>query len=88
MDVIGHQAKSVNPVAKADYSLGQEVIEDLAVAGGEEHILAGIAAKQDVIEAPGKVKTGFASHGENIGEIGLSCNIPSLTQLHTGDRND
>ena len=63
MQVIGHQTKGVDPVPEAVYPIGQQRIEEVPVAGSQEHILACVAAQNDVVQTAGDVQPWFAGHG-------------------------
>lgn len=63
VQVIGHQAEGMNPVAEADNAFRKQVVEILSVVTGEEHILPSIAAQNDVVQTTGNMQSGFASHG-------------------------
>jgi hypothetical protein len=62
MDVVGHQAESVDTAAEfLDYSLHKE-IKHVPVAILEEDVLLGVTAQDDVVESAGVVYALFACH--------------------------
>ena len=72
--MICHQAEGVNPVAEARHAFRHEFIEAIPVLWREEDVLVGVAAQDDVIEAAGDVKAGFAGHVNSIDWRGQLCN--------------
>ncbi|MNC84619.1 hypothetical protein D3C83_01770 [compost metagenome] len=62
VQMIGHQAEGVDPVAVTLDPFSEEFVEALPVFLLEENVLARIAAQDNVIEATGHVEARFASH--------------------------
>jgi hypothetical protein len=62
VQVIGHQAKGVHPVAKAAHPFGKQLVEEVPVAGSKEHILPSVTAEDDVVQTAGNVKSRLAGH--------------------------
>jgi len=62
MQVIGHQAEGVNSVTETLHAFGEQIIEVPSICVSQEHVLARIAAQDDVVQTTGGMKSGFASH--------------------------
>jgi hypothetical protein len=63
VQVIRHQAESMNSVAKSDCAFLQKEKKAIAIAVGGEDGLPAVAAQHDVVESAGKMDAGFACHG-------------------------
>jgi len=63
VEVIGHQAEGVDPVAETYDTFGEQSVEEMPVARGEEHILLGVSTQDYVVQTTRDVQSGFASHG-------------------------
>jgi len=74
VQVIGHQAEGVYPVAETRDTLGHELIEAAAIFRGKEDVLPGVAAQDDVVEAAGDVQARLAGHAGRLTEWRLLCN--------------
>ena len=66
MDMIGHEAEGMDPIAEAAHAFGEQLIERATVLGGEEDVLPGVAAQDHVVEGAGDVQAGFAGHLERM----------------------
>ena len=62
VEMIGHQAEGVHPIAESGYAFGEQFIEVASITGREEHVLPGVAAQDDVVQTAGDMETGFTSH--------------------------
>ena len=74
VQVIGHQAKGMDPIAEAGNAFLDQFVEPRTVSSAEENILTGITAQDDVVEASRHVQAGFASHATIIAERRELCN--------------
>jgi hypothetical protein len=63
MDMVGHQTKSMNAVAKLFVSFLKQMIKILLVLVFKEDILPGIPPEQDVVYGPRVEKAWFPCHG-------------------------
>jgi len=69
VDVVGHQAESVDAATELlDDSLQKE-IKPVPVAILKEDILLCVAAQDDVVECAGEVYALFAGHGEVVQDL-------------------
>jgi hypothetical protein len=69
MDVVGHQAESMDAATEfLDDSLQKE-IKPVPVAILEEDVLLGVAAQDYVVECAGEVYALFASHEEVVRDL-------------------
>lgn len=55
--------KSVDAITESAGSFLEQHVEPVAIFLGEEHGLAAIAAKDDVVKPAGKVNAWFSCHG-------------------------
>ena len=62
VNMIGHEAEGMDPIAEAAHAFGEQVVELGAVLGCEEDVLPGVAPQDHVVERAGDVKAGFAGH--------------------------
>ena len=74
VQMIGHQAEGMNPVAESTHTILDQFIEPRAVFSAEEDVLTGVPAQDDMVEAAGHVQAGFASHVVMIVERRALCN--------------
>ena len=79
MDMIGHQAKSMNAVLISFKTLMQQEIKTTAVIAGKKDILPAIAAKHDMIKSTGIMYARFTSHTNQV--IRQNVKISSLTRF-------
>ncbi|BCR06012.1 hypothetical protein DESUT3_30810 [Desulfuromonas versatilis] len=63
VQVVAHQAKGMDPMAKPFGPLLQEEVEATAVRLVEKDFLARIASEYDMIDSAGKMNTRFSRHG-------------------------
>ena len=62
VEVIGHQAEGVDPVAETYDTFGEQSVEKAPIARGKEHVLLRVTAQDYVVQTARNVKSGFASH--------------------------
>jgi hypothetical protein len=55
VDMIGHEAESVNAVAESAGSFLEQKVETVTVVVGKEDGLAGVTPKNDMVESAGKM---------------------------------
>ena len=60
--MIGHQPEGMHPLTEALHVFGEKDVERRPVGGIEKHVLPRITAQDDVVQATGDVKSGFAGH--------------------------
>lgn len=66
--MIGHAAEGMDPTVEALHPFLKKEVKSVAVGIIEKDRISGIAAKDDVIESTGIMKTGFARHVESLAE--------------------
>jgi hypothetical protein len=80
MDVIGHEAISIDPYAKFSLVLSETFEVSLIISVISKGLLPLVAAHNDVVEQPGRMYSRTTSHeGCNIRAVGRLSRIESLT---------
>jgi hypothetical protein len=64
MNVVGHEAEGVNPIAKAEGPFLKQEVETTVVSVGQKNILPTVAPEDNMIKSTRKVDAWFACHGE------------------------
>ena len=64
MDMVGHEAEGVNPVAKAESPFLKQEVKAAVVSVGQKNILPAVAPEDNMIKSTRKVDAWFACHGE------------------------
>jgi hypothetical protein len=67
MHMVAHQAKSMNKVAEARYTVSEQRAKEGAVSRGEENVLLGVTTQDDEIQGAGDVKAGLAGRDDGHG---------------------
>ena len=76
MDVVGHQAKTVDAAAVLFYDILEKMVEPEPVAVIEENRLPGVTAKNNMVDCAGKMDARFTCHDHVI--------IESMSSLGSG----
>jgi hypothetical protein len=76
MDVVGHEAKAVDAATELLHSILKKQVEAVPVTFIEENRISGIAAKDNMVDGAGIMKTGFTGHA---GIMAINVRKSSLT---------
>jgi hypothetical protein len=84
MDMVSHEAKSVNPIAKPVGPFLKQEVETTAVSVGQKYVLPAVASEDNVIKSTRLMDAWFPCHaGKYIFRI-LTCQHGSLTPFLPG----
>jgi hypothetical protein len=62
--MVGHEAKGVNPIAKAESTFLKQEVKTTVVGVGQKNILPTVAPEDNMIKSTRKMDAWFACHGE------------------------
>jgi len=80
MDMVGHQAKSVDPAAEFFHDVLEKMVETEPVEVVEENRLSGVTTEDNMVDCTGKMDARFTCHDHIIRENGRKSSLtPNMT---------
>jgi hypothetical protein len=78
MDMVGHQAKSVDAAAELFHDVLEEMVETEPVEVIEENRLSGVTTEDNMVDCTGKMDARFTCHDHIIRENGRKSSLTPM----------
>lgn len=84
MDMVGHQAKSVDAATEFFHDVLEKMVETEPVAVIEKNRLSGVSTEDNMVDSAGKMDARFTCHDHIIRENGRKSSLTPMVQWFSG----